>query len=98
MLILRLTWLDDDQMLSTVERLKQIKGRLQGTAEAAVAVPYEVTCACGTSVTGTRRASWIEAECQTCLQSVFVLPANVYPSTPSVPSEILGGSFADRLK
>jgi len=88
----------DIQMLSTVAKLKQIKARLQGTAEAAVAVPYEVTCVCGEPVAGMRRKSWIEAECQTCLQSVFVLPANVYPSTPSVPSEILGGSFADRLK
>ncbi len=97
-LISQRTCPDDDHMLSTVAKLKQIKGRLQGTAEAAVAVPYEVSCDCGDPVTGMRRASWIEAECQSCLQSVFVLPANVYPSTASVPSEILGGSFSDRLK
>ena len=89
---------NDDQMFSMIAKLKRIKARLHGTAEAALAVPYEVPCVCGEPVTGMRRASWIEAECQTCLQSVFVLPANVYPSTPSVPSEILGGNFAARLK
>ena len=85
-------------MNSRVARIKQIKAKLQGSAEAAVAAPYEVQCVCGEPVTGVRRATWIEGECQCCLQSVFVLPANIYPSTPSVPSEILGGSFSERLK
>lgn len=85
-------------MISRVAKLKQIKAKLQGSAEAALAAPYEVQCACGEPVTGVRRAAWIEGECQSCLQSVFVLPANIYPSTPSVPSEIPGGSFSDRLK
>jgi hypothetical protein len=88
----------DDQMLASVAKLKQIKAKLQGSAEAAVATPYEVQCVCGDTVTGVRRATWIQRECQSCLQSVFVLPANTYPSTPSVPSEILDGSFTDRLK
>lgn len=77
--------------------LKQLK-RLQGSAEVAVAVPYEITCDCGAKVTGMRRSSWIEAECPVCCQSLFVLPANVYPATPSVPSEVLGGTFSERLK
>lgn len=76
---------------------KQLK-RLQGRAEVAVAVPYEITCDCGTKVTGMRRSSWIEAECPVCFQSLFVLPANAYPATPSVPSEVLGGTFSERLK
>ncbi|MDG1897472.1 MAG: hypothetical protein P8J37_21460 [Fuerstiella sp.] len=85
-------------MISTVAKLKRIKAKLQGGADAGGDVPYEVKCACGEPVSGMRRATWIEGECQSCLQSVFVLPTNVYPSTPSVPSAILGGTFADRLK
>jgi len=77
--------------------LKQLK-RLRGSAEVAVAVPYEITCDCGAKVTGMRRSSWIEAECSVCYQSLFVLPANVYPATPSVLSEGLGGSFSELWK
>ena len=44
-----------------------------------------------------RRNSWIESECSECSATVFVLPINVYPSTKSVPSEILGGTFKERL-
>ena len=80
------------------EKLKRIIRRLRGSAEVAVAVPYEIQCDCGARVSGMRRSSWIEAECSECCDALFVLPANVYPSTPSVPSEVLGGRFADRLK
>jgi len=80
------------------EKLKRITTRLQGGAQAAVAVPYELKCECGAKVTGTRRTTWIETECPECCHSVFVLPANVYPSTKSVPSEVLGGTFSERLK
>lgn len=76
---------------------RQLK-RLQGGAEVVVAVPYEIACDCGAKVTGMRRSSWIEAECPECFQSLFVLPANFYPATPSVPSEVLGGTFSERLK
>ena len=85
-------------MPGTVEKLKRMKARLHGAADASVAVPFEVQCECGETVRGIRRKSWIEAECQNCCQSVFVLPANVYPSTKTVPSEILGGTFSERLK
>ncbi|MEZ6127222.1 MAG: hypothetical protein R3C59_00905 [Planctomycetaceae bacterium] len=85
-------------MAGLLKKLKRAGGRLKGGAEAAVSVPYELTCDCGSKVTGMRRATWIEGECQTCYQSLFVLPANVYPSTKSVPSEVLGGTFAERLK
>ncbi|MDG2130228.1 MAG: hypothetical protein P8K08_19675 [Fuerstiella sp.] len=84
-------------MLFSLAKLKRIKAQLQGSAEAAVAVPYEVRCVCGQPVSGMRRTTWIEGECQSCYQSVFVLPTNVYPSTPSVPSEFLGGTFSHRL-
>ena len=57
-----------------------------------------MVCECGETVRGVRRSSWIESECPNCCQSVFVLPTNVYPSTRSVPSEVLGGSFSERLK
>ncbi|MEZ6124420.1 MAG: hypothetical protein R3C49_14780 [Planctomycetaceae bacterium] len=85
-------------MRERLSKLKRIISRLRGSGEAAVAVPYEIKCDCGASVTGMRRISWIEAECGNCCESLFVLPANVYPSTPSVPSQVLGGSFSERLK
>jgi hypothetical protein len=85
-------------MAGTFEKLKRIKARLQGGAEAAVAVPFELNCECGGTVAGMRRKSWIESECPECCQTLFVLPANVYPATKRVPSEVLGGSFSDRLQ
>lgn len=85
-------------MAGTFKKLKRIKARLQGGADAAVAVPYELKCECGTIVTGMRRKSWIESECPECCQTLFVLAANTYPATKSVPSEVLGGTMTDRLK
>lgn len=85
-------------MVTSLQKLKRIKTQLQGSAAAAVEAPFEVKCECGATVRGIRRATWIEAECPDCCQSVFVLPSNVYPATRSVPSEVLGGSFSERLK
>lgn len=85
-------------MAGTFKKLKRITARLQGGAEAAVAVPYELKCECGVTVAGMRRKTWIESECPDCCQTLYVLPANVYPATKQVPSEVLGGSLADRLK
>lgn len=85
-------------MAGKLQKLKRLKARLQGGVEAAAAVPFELTCECGATVSGMRRKSWIESECPECLQSLFVLTSNVYPSTKSVPSEVLGGSLTDRLK
>lgn len=79
-------------------KLKRIQDRLTGTDSQSVETPYEIECDCGATVKGIRRKSWIESECPACAQSVFVLPMNVYPSTKSVPSEILGGTFRERLK
>ncbi|MEQ9406759.1 MAG: hypothetical protein RIK87_03495 [Fuerstiella sp.] len=80
------------------QNLIRLKARLEGEAPANSEVPFEVRCECGETVRGIRRSSWIDAECARCGQSVFVLPANPYPATPSVSSEVLGGSFAERLK
>ncbi|MCA9050220.1 MAG: hypothetical protein KDA89_15900 [Planctomycetaceae bacterium] len=85
-------------MAGVVEKLKGIVRRLRGQSDPTVSVAYELQCECGAAVTGTRRTTWIEAECPQCFQSLFVLPANVYPSTPSVPSTVPSGTFAERLK
>ncbi len=85
-------------MAGTFKKLKRISARLQGGAKVAVAVPYELKCECGATVGGMRRKSWIESECPECYQTLFVLPANVYPATKQVPSEVLGGTLGDRLK
>ena len=85
-------------MAKVFQKLRRILMQLQGRTDSAAEIPYEVTCECGEPVRGIRRQTWIEAECQSCYQSVFVLPANVYPTTRSVPSEVLGGSFSERLR
>ncbi len=85
-------------MAGTIQKLKQMKSRLTGKADDSIVVPFEVRCDCGEVVRGARRDSWIECECPNCSQTLFILPANVYPSTKLVPSEILGGTFSDRLK
>ena len=85
-------------MIASIDKLKRMKARLSNDAATEIEVPYEVVCECGETVTGIRRDTWIEAECQDCYQSLFVLPTNVYPATPSVPSEVLGGTFSERLK
>lgn len=82
---------------TSMEKLKRFKARLAGDTSQIV-VPYEINCECGEAVRGVRRDSWIEGECSVCYQSVFVLPVNVYPSTPSVPSEIVGRDFSSRFK
>ncbi|MEP3479516.1 MAG: hypothetical protein ABJZ55_09735 [Fuerstiella sp.] len=78
-------------------KLKRLRNRLSGVSDQAVEIPFEIECDCGATVQGFRRASWIESECQECSATVFVLPMNVYPSTKFVPSEILGGTFKERL-
>lgn len=85
-------------MNRTISKFKRLQDRLAGKKSHSVEVPYEIECDCGTVVKGIRRTSWIEPECEACAQTVFVLPMNVYPSTKSVPSEILGGTFRERLK
>ena len=85
-------------MAGAIDKLKRMKSRLKGGKDASIAVPYEITCDCGELVRGVRRDTWIESECSVCCQTLFVLPANVYPSTKLVPSEVLGGTFSERLK
>lgn len=84
-------------MIAVLNKLRRIKSKLSGTSDKSVEVPYSVRCDCGEDVTGIRRASWIEAECPQCYQSVFILPVNCYPSTDSVPSEVLDGSLSKRI-
>ncbi|QDV30035.1 hypothetical protein Spb1_19620 [Planctopirus ephydatiae] len=44
-----------------------------------VAVPFEIACGCGNTITGERSFSHQFIPCVQCGQKVFVLPANVYP-------------------
>ncbi|APZ94309.1 hypothetical protein [Fuerstiella marisgermanici] len=85
-------------MPPSFQKLKRLRTQLGGGSATDVETPFDVECKCGARVTGLRRATWIEAECPKCSHGVFVLPVNVYPATPSVSSEILGGPFSERLK
>lgn len=85
-------------MAATVQKLKRIKARLAGDAEPTVEIPFELRCECQARVTGVRRSTPIQVDCEVCGAVMYVLPVNVYPATPSVPSEVIGGSFAHRLR
>ena len=85
-------------MAGTLKKLKRLRSRLKGEVDSSVVVPFEVLCDCGEVVRGIRRDTWIQSECSHCGQTLFILAANVYPSTKLVPSEILGGTFSDRLQ
>ena len=85
-------------MIASLEKLKRIKARLSGQGHETADEPYEVECQCGEMIRGKRRHSWIESRCDSCGQTHFILPVNPYPSTESVPSEVLVGRFSDRLK
>ncbi|MCR9200606.1 MAG: hypothetical protein NXI04_18365 [Planctomycetaceae bacterium] len=85
-------------MAATVQKLKRIKARLSGDTEPTVEIPFELGCECNARVVGVRRSSPIQVDCEVCGSVLYVLPVNVYPSTPSVPSEVIGGSFSYRLR
>lgn len=84
-------------MPGTAQKIRRIKARLSGDPDDSVEVPFEITCDCGEAIRGVRRSSFIEKDCDHCGQWHYVLPANVYPATRSVESEIIGGSFSHRL-
>lgn len=84
-------------MAAILEKLNRFRQRLAGSAEAMTQVPYEIRCHCGNTVKGIRRSSWVEGECSKCYESLFVLPANVYPATKAVPSTAVGGTFNERF-
>jgi len=85
-------------MPETVNKFTRIKARLRGTAANDIPAPFETACECGHRIAGTRSRSWQQQVCPDCHAKLYVLPVNVYPSTPSVPSEVIGGSFLTRLK
>ena len=85
-------------MITSLEKLKRIKARLSGQGHETADESYEIECHCGEIVRGKRRHSWVESKCSACGHLHFVLPVNPYPSTESVPSEVLVGRFSDRLK
>lgn len=85
-------------MAAGVGKLKRMKSRLSGSSESVVEIPFEITCDCGANVKGVRRTSAIQKDCDVCGAVLFVLPVNVYPATPSVASEVIGGAFSHRLR
>ncbi|MEZ6060171.1 MAG: hypothetical protein R3C19_07415 [Planctomycetaceae bacterium] len=84
-------------MPATISKIRRAKARLLGTAAEEIPVAFQLRCDCGNLLEGTRRSSWQQAVCPQCQAVHFVLPVNVYPSTGSVSSEVIGGSFAHRL-
>lgn len=85
-------------MAGKVQKLQRMKARLAGEADASLEIAFELVCECGQSIRGVRRTTSIQKQCEQCGETLFVLPMNVYPATKSVASEVIGGSFADRLK
>jgi hypothetical protein len=84
-------------MPDTISPIKRAKARLFGTATEEIPVTFEVKCGCGKTISGTRRTTWQQATCDSCFATHYVLPVNVYPATPNVASEVIGGSFLHRL-
>ncbi len=78
-------------------KLNRAKAQLFGTAAAEIKVPFQLECECGHRVAGIRQPTSQIVECSQCHTEHFVLPVNVYPTTRRVPSEVLGGSFQQRL-
>ncbi|MCH2212600.1 MAG: hypothetical protein MK110_14950 [Fuerstiella sp.] len=85
-------------MSGDISKFKRARARLRGTAAAEIPVPFDVSCECGGRVTGIRTSSWQQTSCPSCHTSCFLLPANVYPSTDSVESHVIGGTFGHRLR
>jgi hypothetical protein len=84
-------------MAPGVDKLKRMKARLKGTAAEELPAPYSINCECGTEIEGTRNATSKQTCCPDCLTELFLLPTNVYPSTASVPSDVISGGLAQRL-
>ena len=85
-------------MADFATRIQHAKSRLMGTATETIPVPFTVSCACGETLEGLRRNSWTQVQCESCNETHFVLPVNVYPTSTRVPSLVLDGSFLQRLK
>lgn len=83
-------------MISQLKLIATVLRRVLTAGHSPQQTTYALTCDCGHEFEGQRRASWIEAECPSCFQSLFVLPNNVYPATEAVPTGVLAGSFPER--
>lgn len=84
-------------MTDLATKLRRAKAKLLGTAAADIVVPFQLSCSCGRSLSGLRTATSQQLTCGGCGQGMFVLPVNVYPATRRVSSEVVGGSFGNRL-
>lgn len=85
-------------MSAPVSKITRLSARLRGTAAEEIPAPFEVRCDCGCMVHGVRTATWQQMSCPECRTTLFLLPTNVYPSTESVQSDVIGGSFVNRLR
>jgi len=74
-----------------------MKARLKGTAAEELPAPYSIKCDCGTEVEGTRNTTSKQTCCPDCMTELFLLPTNVYPSTRSVPSDVISGGLGHRM-
>lgn len=79
------------------QKLKRMKARLKGTAAEEIPAPYSVKCDCGCEIEGTRSSTSKQTCCPDCLTELYLLPTNVYPSTGSVPSEVISGGLTHRV-
>lgn len=84
-------------MSDLVTKFRRAKAKLLGTAAADIVVPYQLPCSCGATVSGIRQLTSQQASCSRCGTHFFILPVNVYPATRRVSSEVIGGSFGNRL-
>ncbi len=79
------------------QKLKRMKARLKGTAAEDIPAPYSLKCDCGSEIEGTRSPTSRQTCCPDCLTELYLLPTNVYPSTESVPSEVIAGGLTHRV-
>ncbi|MCH2201917.1 MAG: hypothetical protein MK102_08100 [Fuerstiella sp.] len=84
-------------MSGTISKFKRLSARLRGTAATEIPSSFDVHCDCGRQITGVRSSSWQQSTCPSCHSTFFLLPANVYPSTGSVKSNVIGGTLGHRL-
>lgn len=78
-------------------RITRARAKLMGTTSTDIPAPFEIRCDCGQTTAGIRKPTSQQIPCSACGKTNFILPVNVYPSTRSVPSEVVGGPFSRRL-
>lgn len=85
-------------MPAAISKIQRLNARLRGTAAETIPGHYDLECECGSRISGQRSATSKQVNCPDCHTTLFILPTNVYPATPSVDSDVIGGSFGNRLR